>query len=107
MRTIIILMFFILISCNKNIVPTKFENQMFITKKYVGELQKYYYVDKYTVIITDQIYFKVCGNISIPDSVSCYIRILPCYHDVHPYIAKQLEQQYFLFNNKEYRIKTW
>ncbi len=88
-------------------VATKYENQLFITKKYVGQLEYYYYDGKYTNVVTNQAYFKVCEDIFIPDSAHCYIRTCKCFHDVHPDIKKNLERNYFSYNHEEYRVKTW
>ena len=83
------------------------EGQLVITKKYVGRVQYSWYDGRYTQVVTDRAAFKVCDSIHVPDSVHCYIRTTPVYMDVAEAIARQLEQKYFLFGDKEYRIKTW
>jgi len=109
MKRIIFLLIFtvVILGCNKQMVATKYENQMIITKKYVGQLSYYFYDGKYTNIVTDQAYFKVDDEISIPDSVHCYIRTQPCYLNLHSAIKKNLERKYFSFTEIEYRVKTW
>jgi hypothetical protein len=82
------------------------EGQLRITKKYAGKVQYSYYTGKYTQVVTDKVAVKICDSIN-PDSVHCYIRTTPVYLDVHPQIKRQLERQYLVIGDKEYRIKTW
>jgi hypothetical protein len=104
----LILILSLLCACTApRIVPVKYENQLIITKRYVGELLRCIPEGRYTVIVTSERVFKVCGELHVPDQAHCYIRIIPCYWDVHPDIRAQLERQYFSYKNKEYRVKTW
>ena len=104
--TLLIIILFIVMLClmSCTVYP---EGQLIITKKYVGRIEQYQHLDKFTKIQTADRILYVCGHIDIPDSVHCYIRIVPVYADVHPVIKDQLQRQYFSFNDQEYRIKTW
>ena len=88
-------------------VPAQFEDQLLITKRYSGQVANYFYEGRETIIITDKQVIKVCGHIQVQDSAHCYIRLEPCYQDVHPDIRARLEAQFLSFNGVEYRIKTW
>ena len=115
MKNLLFILFFFIFfsSCAYKIVhvPESYEGQIIKTKEYVGRMVEYRYEGKYTLVMTTQAIFKVCGNIQIPAKAHCYIRTIPCYKDVHPYIKKHLERKYFSFVNgsgqKEYRIKNW
>jgi len=88
-------------------VPVQFENQLIITKKYSGKAMDCLYTGSYTIVITDLTIVNLCGDVDIPYLSHCYIRTIPCYRDVHPDIAKNLESKYLSFNGQEYRVKTW
>ena len=102
----LIMLMIALIGCSAT-VPTQFEGQIVVTKKYAGRLQYYYFNDGYTSVITDRAAFQVCGQVDIPDSSLCYIRTLPVYVDCSRYVRDQLQRKYFSFDGDEYRVKTW
>jgi hypothetical protein len=104
----LLLILSLLCACTPSqIVPVSYENQLIITRKYAGKLLRCIPEGRYTTIVTSDAVFKVCGEVHAPLNAHCYIRIVPCYWDVHPDIRAQLERQYFSWNGKEYRIKTW
>ena len=107
MKIPIVLFILLLIGCSKNMVPTQFENQLVVTKQYAGKMMYNYFDGKYTHVITDERIILVCGDVYVPDSSHCYIRITPVYIDAHPDIKENLRSKYFSYNGKEYRIKTW
>jgi len=109
---IILIGIIFLCSCSTHtIVPKSYEDQIIITKKYVGRLELCVPGEKYTIIMTDQACFKIYGQVIVPKDAWCYVRFIPCYWDVHPDIRAHLEQRWFSYLNgsgkKEYRIKNW
>ena len=104
--TILIIFLFIVMIClmSCSVYP---EGQLTITKKYIGRVEQYQHLDKFTKVRTSEGIYYICGHIDIPDSVHCYIRYAPVYCDVHPVIKEQLQHQYFSWNGQEYRVKTW
>jgi hypothetical protein len=109
-RFIIILSLILLTGCKSyQIVPVKYENQLRITKRYMGEVMYAEQRGRYTLVVMGFGSVEVCGHISVPAWVPAYVRTEPCYHDVHPDIAKRLERKYLSWvgSEKEYKIKTW
>jgi len=75
---------------------------------YIGRVvqTRYFEKENRTKILTEQAFPQVKGKIEIPDSAHCYIRVIHCHRDIHPYIKQQLQQQYFSYagSNKEFRV---
>ena len=112
MKRMIYILSLFLFSCSTHtIVPKSYEDQIIITKKFVGRLELCVPGERYTIIMTDQACFKIYGQVAVPANAWCYVRFVPCYWDVHPDIRVHLEQRWFSYLNGsgsiEYRIKNW
>ena len=83
------------------------EGVIYKTKIFVGYSLKVSQSEDFTHILTSEGYFRIKErDIEISDSTWCYIRLLPCRHDMHPDIAEQMCRKYFTWigTDKEYRI---
>src|SRR4030043_1601694 len=103
----IILLFLCSCTAPRMIVPVNYEDQLIITKRYIGDACYSEKGEKYTLIITTFESVTICGVVTVPEGAHCYIRTVPCYQDVHPQIKAKLERKYFSWNGIEYRVKTW
>lgn len=90
-------------------VPVRHEEQLRITKRYIGQVAYTEQRGKYTLVVCGFQSIELCGQVSVPAFVYGYVRTEPCYWDVHPDIKKRLEHKYFTWrgSDKEYKIKTW
>lgn len=93
----------------KLIVPIRYESHLIVTKKYYGQVLHIRQEKNYTLVIMQDGFVKLCGQVDVPAFVHAYIRTVPVYVDIHPDIRARLEHKYLSWpgSDKEYRIKTW
>jgi len=97
-------------SCStERMVPKRFENQLVITKKYMGKVFYTKVEEHYTLVVMSEGIVWLCGQVIVPEGAAGFVRTLPVYMDVSPSIRAQLEHKYFSYLGceKEYRVRTW
>jgi hypothetical protein len=109
MKLLIPILLLFLIGCRSSFVPNQYENQLVITKKYYGQVLHTRQEKNYTLVVMQDCFCELVGQVIVPEGSHGYIRTVPVYVDVHPEIRERLQRKYFSWtgSEKEYKIKTW